>query len=122
MKTVKPIKDFVDILKTRKAKIKTRTVRKKLFNADFKQEARDYLKKPTRNYNSAYFSSSKAKVPMVVKNSSNLATIMAVAARSIKQRMSKHKISQPQITKPKKTALLKEMRIASSIKRIKKNN
>ena len=117
---VKPIKDSANILKTRKAKTKTSIVRKKLYHADFEQAAKDYLKTPNRNRNSAYFPSSKAKVPMVVKNSANLATIMAVAARPKKSRMSKPKNSQPQITRPKKTTVLKEKRIAASIKRIKK--
>ena len=114
---VKPIKDSVDISK---AKTKTPMVSKNLFHADFKKEARDYLKKPNRHRDSAYFSSSKAKVPRVAKNSANLATIMAVAAKPTKPRMSKPKISQPQITKPKKTSVLKEKRIAASIRRIKK--
>ena len=65
---VKPIKDSADISK---AKTKTPMVRKKLFHADFEQAAKDYLKTPNRNPNSAYFSSNKAKTPMAVKNTSN---------------------------------------------------
>ena len=73
--TVKLIKNPADTLRTGKAKTKTHMVRKKVYNADFKREAKDYLKMPNHNSNSRrYFSSRKAKVPMTIKNSSNLAT------------------------------------------------
>ena len=68
---VKPVKESANILKTGKAKTKTSIVRKKLYHADFEQAAKDYLKTPNRNPNSAYFSSNKAKTPMAVKNTSN---------------------------------------------------
>ena len=116
---VTPIKDFAKTLKTGKAKTKTSTVRKKLFHADFEQAAKDYLKTPNCNPNSAYVSSNKAKAPMAVKNTANLATIMAVAAGPAKPKMTRPKISQPRTTKPKKTAVLKEKRVANRIKRIK---
>ena len=115
--TVKLIKSPAQ---TGKAKTEIPMVRKKVYNADFKREAKDYLKMPNHNQNNSYFSSRKAKVPITIKNSSNLASIIAATDGPKKPRRSQPKLlsKKPQITKPPERG--KEKRMAARIKKIKK--
>ena len=103
----KPLIGYTEILKDEQEKTETPIVSKKVYNADFKEEARDYLKTQNYNHNAAYFSS-QPNLPTTVKTFANLANIVA-AARPVKSKP-QTKLSKPGLSNPpmiKKTPIVK---------------
>ena len=114
----KTLKGYTEILKDEQKKTETPVVSKKVYNADFKEEARDYLKTPNYNRNASYFSS-PSTMPTTVKNSANLANILA-AAQPVK-RKPQPKLFKPGLSNPpvmKKTSMVKKKKPTSKINKI----
>ena len=67
---VKPLKSYTEILKDEQEKTETPVVSKKVYNKEFKEDTKDFLRTPNYNCNDRYFLS-QLKVSTSVKNTAN---------------------------------------------------
>ena len=67
---VKPLKGYTEILKDEQEKTETPVVSKKVYNKEFKEDTKDFLRTPNYNCNDRYFLS-QLKVSTSVKNTAN---------------------------------------------------
>ena len=100
----KPLVGYTEIMKKEKKKKSNKPmVSKKVFNAKFKEEAREYLNTPNHNRNNSYITS-KRSTPIRTKNS---AVNIAAAAQPVKSKP-KPKLSKPGIVTLNKASLKKK--------------
>ena len=111
---VKPLKSYTEILKDEQEKTETPVVSKKVYNKEFKEDTKDFLRTPNYNCNDRYFLS-QLKVSTSVKNTANLANIVAAAKPS--KSKPKPKSSKPKMVKPK-TPVVKKKKLTTKVKKL----